>query len=220
MCRTWHNPSASTTEVSGCNRTLNSVTTPKLPPPPRKAQNKSGFSLSSARTMEPSAVTRVNRSTLSHDKPNRRVSHPVPPPRISPEAPVCETTPDGKTNPAFWVAISTDPKRQPPVIHPRRLSGSILTSRILERSITRPSQVPNPARLWPPHRIAVSIPASEDARTASDQSRPPRHHTIPNSTRGSVFAVTRAQQVTFELLVKRAVNLCKPFDHLSNRRHV
>ena len=81
-------PSASTTEVSGCSFTSNSVTTPKFPPPPRKAQNKSGFSFELARTTEPSAVTSVNPSTLSHDNPNRRVSHPVPPPRISPEAPV------------------------------------------------------------------------------------------------------------------------------------
>jgi len=82
------NPSASTTEVRGCSFNSNSVTTPKLPPPPRKAQNKSGFSLALARTTEPSAVTRVNPSTLSQDNPNRRVSQPVPQPRISPEAPV------------------------------------------------------------------------------------------------------------------------------------
>src|SRR5271170_2794014 len=82
------NPSASSTAVSECSFTSNSVTTPKLPPPPRRAQNKSGFSLELARTTELSAVTRVKPSTLSHDNPNRRVSHPVPPPRISPEAPV------------------------------------------------------------------------------------------------------------------------------------
>src|SRR6267154_1021251 len=109
-------PSASTTEVSGWSLTSNSVTTPKLPPPPRKAQNKSGFSLELERTTELSAVTSVNPSTLSQDNPNRRVSHPVPPPRIRPEAPVCETTPEGKTSPAFWVAVSTEPNRQPPAI--------------------------------------------------------------------------------------------------------
>src|SRR5215471_21780243 len=86
-------PSASTTAVSGCSLTSNSVTTPKLPPPPRNAQNKSGFSVALARTTEASTVTNVNCSTLSQDSPNRRVSHPVPPPRIKPEAPVWETTP-------------------------------------------------------------------------------------------------------------------------------
>src|SRR5260370_41936051 len=82
------NPSASTTAVRGCSATSNSVTTPKFPPPPRKAQNKSGFSLELERRTELSAVTRVNPSTLSHDNPNRPLSHPVPPPKISPEPPV------------------------------------------------------------------------------------------------------------------------------------
>src|ERR1700733_1451472 len=81
-------PSASTTELSGCSFNSNSVTTPKLPPPPRKAQNKSAFSFALARTTELSAVTRVNPATLSQDNPNLRVSHPVPPPRINPDAPV------------------------------------------------------------------------------------------------------------------------------------
>src|SRR5262249_5910248 len=42
-----------------CRLALNSndVTTPKLPPPPRKAQNRSGFSVSLARRSSPSAVT-------------------------------------------------------------------------------------------------------------------------------------------------------------------
>src|SRR5215469_6196421 len=147
-------PSASTTEVSGCNRTSNSVTTPKLPPPPRKAQNKSAFSLALARTTELSAVTSVNCSTLSHDNPNRRVSHPVPPPRIRPEAPVCETTPEGKTSPALCVATSTDPNKQPPANRARRTSGSTTTCRMGERSITRPSHELKPAKLCPPQRTA------------------------------------------------------------------
>src|SRR5580704_1622027 len=82
------NPSASTTDVSGWSLTSNSVTTPKSPPPPRRAQNKSELSLALQCTTELSAVTSVSPSTLSQDKPNRRVSHPVPPPKISPEAPV------------------------------------------------------------------------------------------------------------------------------------
>src|SRR4029077_17779567 len=113
-------------------------TTPKLPPPPRSAQNKSGFSLALARTIEPSAVTRVNPSTLSQDNPKRRANHPVPPPRINPPAPVCETTPEGNTSPAFCVAVSTDPNRQPPAIRARRASASTVTWRSFDKSITRP----------------------------------------------------------------------------------
>src|SRR5436305_13596470 len=92
-----HSPSDSTTDLRGCSLTSNSVTTPKLPPPPRKAQNKLALFAASARRSEPSAVTTVDASTLSHDSPNLRVSHPVPPPRTRPPAPVCETTPEGKT---------------------------------------------------------------------------------------------------------------------------
>src|SRR5579862_5348093 len=118
-----HNPCDSTTELSGCSLSSNSVTTPKLPPPPRNAQYKSEFSFSLQRTSEPSAVTTSAPTTLSQDNPNRRVSHPVPPPKISPEDPVWETTPDGKTSPAFCVALSIDPRRQPPETLARRLSG-------------------------------------------------------------------------------------------------
>src|SRR6516162_887307 len=119
-----HSPSASTTELSGCSLTSNSVTTPKLPPPPRKAQNKSTFSPSLQCTSEPSVVTSVSPSTLSQDNPNRRVSHPVPPPSTNPEAPVCDTTPDGKIKPTCCVALSIDPRRQPPVNLARRASES------------------------------------------------------------------------------------------------
>src|SRR5271169_4098801 len=143
-----HSPSASVTDVSGWSLTSNSVTTPKLPPPPRRAQNKSGFSRELQRATEPSAVTRVKVSTLSQDNPKRRVSHPVPPPSTNPEAPVWETTPEGKTRPAFCVALSIDPSRQPPANLARHASESTVTWCILERSITRPrSQVPKPARL-------------------------------------------------------------------------
>ena len=44
----------------------NSVTTPKLPPPPRSAQNRSAFSSADACTIRPSAVTTVAPTRLSH----------------------------------------------------------------------------------------------------------------------------------------------------------
>src|SRR5258708_21110371 len=166
-------PSASTTTVRGCNFTSNSLTTPKLPPPPRKAQYSSGFSLELARARELSAVTSVNPSTLSQDNPNFRVSHPVPPPKISPDAPVCETTPAGKTRPAFWVAVSTDPSKQPPAIHALLPFGSTLTWRILDKSITIPSsQGPKPAKLCPPQRTAARPPVAAAAPTAFSTSLP------------------------------------------------
>src|SRR5258708_36010593 len=134
--------SANKTTVRECNFTSNSVTTPKLPPPPRKAQYSSGFSLELARAREPSAVTSVNPSTLSQDNPNFRVSHPVPPPKISPAAPVCETTPAGKTTPAFSVSVSTAPTQQPPAIHAPPPLGSTPPRRIPHQPITIPSPPP------------------------------------------------------------------------------
>ena len=49
------------------------VTTPKLPPPPRSPQNRSGFSSSLARTSRASAVTTSIPTTLSDVQPQRRV---------------------------------------------------------------------------------------------------------------------------------------------------
>ncbi len=46
-----------TSSLNSCSANSNSVTTPKLPPPPRSAQNRSGRSLSEVRRMRPSAVT-------------------------------------------------------------------------------------------------------------------------------------------------------------------
>ena len=62
-----------TTVSSGCARNVNSVTTPKLPPPPRIAQKRSGFSSALAVTCVPSASTSFAESRLSIVSPWRRV---------------------------------------------------------------------------------------------------------------------------------------------------
>ena len=53
-------------------RKVKEVTTPKLPPPPRSAQNRSACELSLAVTNEPSARTTSAESRLSTVSPNRR----------------------------------------------------------------------------------------------------------------------------------------------------
>ena len=58
---------------SGWARNVNSVTAPKLPPPPRIAQKRSGFSSALAVTCEPSASTICAESRLSMVSPWRRV---------------------------------------------------------------------------------------------------------------------------------------------------
>src|SRR5919197_1382998 len=57
---------------TGCSRNSSDVTTPKLPPPPRSAQNRSGCSFSLAMTTLPSAVTTSADTRLSQDNPQPR----------------------------------------------------------------------------------------------------------------------------------------------------
>ena len=80
------------------------VATPKLPPPPRSAQNNSVFSSSLHMSCSPPAVTRSTETRLSHESPKRRVSHPNPPPRVRPEIPVVETTPPVVARPCACVS--------------------------------------------------------------------------------------------------------------------
>lgn len=54
---------------TGCSRNVNEVTTPKLPPPPRSAQNRSGCSDSDAVTTRPSASTTSASIRLSIVRP-------------------------------------------------------------------------------------------------------------------------------------------------------
>ena len=63
------------------------VTTPKLPPPPRSAQNRFGWCWASARTRLPSAVTTSSAVTASACRPNLRDSQPMPPPSEYPAIP-------------------------------------------------------------------------------------------------------------------------------------
>jgi hypothetical protein len=50
-------------------------------------------------------------------------------------------------------------------------------------------------------------------RAACDDARRAGHHTIPNDTRVFVAAFSRAQQITFESLVERRVNIFAGVDH-------
>jgi hypothetical protein len=60
------------------------VTTPKFPPPPRRAQKRSSFSETLAVSTLLSAVTIWQDNKLSMDMPYLRSSQPTPPPRVSP----------------------------------------------------------------------------------------------------------------------------------------
>ena len=89
----------STWGPTGCSLNSKRVTTPKLPPPPRSAQNSSGFSVALATTCLPSAVTTSADSRLSTVRPCLRDSQPKPPPSVSPATPVVELMPSGVASP-------------------------------------------------------------------------------------------------------------------------
>ena len=100
-----------------------------------------------------------------------------------------------------------------------------MTWRILDRSITNPlSHVLKPARLCPPQRTAVRIPASVAARTALCTSLTSAqraieawcasYHAIPDDARLLIATLAGAQQVTFEMSVERRIDLFAGFDQL------
>ena len=63
----------------GCRRNRNRAATPKLPPPPRIAQNRSGCDPRSTRRISPFAVTMSAASRLSMARPCLRTRYPTPP---------------------------------------------------------------------------------------------------------------------------------------------
>src|SRR5215469_9232623 len=147
------------TVCTGWPSNKNDVTTPKFPPPPRIAQNKSGFSLALATTNLPSASTRSAASRLSMVRPYFRVRCPSPPPSVKPPTPVVEIIPDGTANPNACVAWSTSPQVHPPPTRTVFVVGSTCTYLMRERSMTRPSShTPKPPALWPPPRIDTFTP--------------------------------------------------------------
>ena len=89
---------------TGCKRYSNEVTTPKLPPPPRKPQKRSGCSVALVWRNWPSAVTMSAASRLSLTMPWRRDSQPKPPPSVSPAIPVVEIAPPTAANPKACVS--------------------------------------------------------------------------------------------------------------------
>src|SRR5215203_138048 len=138
----------STSGPTGCRASSNLVTTPKLPPPPRSAQNSSGFCDSEACATDPSAVTSSTDRRLSQVSPYLRTRWPNPPPSVKPPMPVLDTSPPVVASPCCWVAASNSFHLVPPPANARRNFTSTSTSFSCERSRTTPSsQVEKPATL-------------------------------------------------------------------------
>ena len=147
---------------------------PKLPPPPRRPQNSSRFSLSQAWTSRPSAVTTSAPIRLSAASPYLRISQPIPPPNVNPATPVDEISPPVVASPCASVSWSTSAHTAPPPTVAHRVVVSTRTLFIGERSITiTSSPVENPATLWPPPRTAISSWLARANATAAITSAAP-----------------------------------------------
>ena len=90
------------------------VATPKLPPPPRTAQKRSGLFAAWQVTNFPSAVTRSTLTSWSQARPWARINQPRPPPSVSPAMPVVETIPPVVAMPIACVARSKSSHVAPP----------------------------------------------------------------------------------------------------------
>src|SRR6516225_1597146 len=119
----------------GCALKRNEVTTPKLPPPPRTAQKRSGLSLAFAVTKRPLASTTSTDKRLSMVRPHWRVKWPMPPPSVSPPIPVVDKIPVGTARPNACAAWSTSPNTAPPPASTRpllRVDANIIHSRQID----------------------------------------------------------------------------------------
>src|SRR5690606_34655090 len=178
----------------GCSANSNPVTTPKLPPPPRIAQKRSGFSVALARSRLPSAVTTSADRRLSSVMPYFRVSQPNPPPSVSPAIPVVELMPVGRTRPLAAVSLSTSPSVAPGSTQAVLAAASTRTDFISDRSSrTAPSATEWPAIWCPPLRIEIRSPFSRAKLTAAQTSAAPRARTTSPGLRSTIaFQTVRA----------------------------
>ncbi len=99
----------------GLRSNSSAVTIPKFGPAPRMPQNRSACSSALARSWRPSAVTTSTARRQSIASPSFRWRRPMPPPRVRPATPVCETVPAVQASPTAWAASSSSASSTPPL---------------------------------------------------------------------------------------------------------
>ena len=130
----------------GCSGNSKLVTTPKLPPPPRNAQNRSGFTVAPTWCNWPSARTISTPVSASTDIPKARVIQLNPPPSVRPATPVVELMPIGAVSQNACVSRSKSASVASRLTQAFRPAGSTVTERICDRSISSaPSATALPA---------------------------------------------------------------------------
>src|SRR6266540_2040939 len=138
---------------------------PKLPPPPRIAQNRSGLRSALAVTRSPSAVTRSARTRLSAARPYLRDNQPRPPPKVYPVTPTVSEEPDTGASPKGAAARTTSPQTAPGPTRTVRRAGFTSTSAIAVVLTSSPlsagTRVP-----WPVAWTASGRSCRRAARTA------------------------------------------------------
>ena len=148
-----------TTAPSSCSLKPSRVTTPKLPPPPRIAQNRSGCEPASTRRTSPSPVTISAPSIESIVRPSLRDRYPIPPPSVIPPIPTDGESPKPVARPWAAARVVYSPVVRPDPAQAVRPSTSSSNDRSSERSITKPSSITlSPETLCPPLRTDSSRP--------------------------------------------------------------
>ena len=157
-----------TSGPSGCSLNSNEVTTPKLPPPPRSAQNRSGFSV---------ALARSSFAIRGHDVGGDEIVDREPELAGDPAEAAAERE-AGDAGRRVDAERRGEPERLRLLVEVRQASrrlrrarvcaaASTRTDFISDRSISRPpSQTALPAMLWPPPRTASSRSCSRANLTA------------------------------------------------------
>ena len=210
------------------------MTIPKLPPPPRRAQNRSAFSVAVAFTTVPSAVTISAPIRLSHVKPSLRSSQPLPLPSASPMMPVSGTRPPVTASPCSCVAASNSPQLSPASARTVRASGSTAIAFMPRMSIIRPSSITAaPVTLWPPPYTEIGrawargeLHRGDDvvgAPAHRDQRGPTVDHAVEDGPRLVVPAVAGAELLSAEAgdaeIGRTGGHRCRPFVRRPCSRH-
>ena len=155
------------TMLTGCAWNRKLVTTPKLPPPPRSAQNRSGCCACARRDEAAVGQHDVGLEEVVDGEPE--LARQVPGAAAERESRPrrccrrCRTARPGRRRASRGRRPRSCSQARPA----RSVPGSTRTLFIIDRSITRPSlQLPSPGPLWPPPRMASSRPCSRAKFTA------------------------------------------------------
>jgi hypothetical protein len=97
--------------------------------------------------------------------------YPYPPPSVSPPTPVWFTVPPTVASPYLAASMSTSSQSVPPSATMVLASGSTVTLRILERSMTSPSSIEAaPDVEWPPPRTVKGMLCSRISERVTETS--------------------------------------------------